>query len=90
MVSVEATPGDRGWDCVVEVGEGAAATRHAVHVSATDLERWGREGEPAEDLVRRAFAFLLAREPATSILRRFDVADIQRYFPEFDGEIRRP
>ena len=36
----------------------------------------------------RAFEFLLAREPASQILRRFDVADIARYFPEFDREIR--
>jgi hypothetical protein len=90
MVSVETTPSDHGWECVVEVAEGQMKTRHAVRVRPADMERWGRADEEPEDLVRRAFTFLLAREPAGSILRSFEVADIQRYFPEFDREIRRP
>src|SRR5439155_312918 len=50
------------------------------------LERWGRgaDREPVEDLVRRSFVFLLEREPATSILRTFDLSVISRYFPEYD------
>jgi hypothetical protein len=34
-----------------------------------------------------AFRFLLDREPKESILRRFDVTEILRYFPEFEREI---
>jgi hypothetical protein len=67
----------------VTVDEHGLQTRHTVRVSSKDLERWGR-GRPVEDLVRRSFEFLLEREPATSILREFDLAVIQRYFPEFD------
>ena len=52
------------------------------------MQRWGRSGETPELLVTRAFEFLLQREPASQILRSFDLADIQRYFPEFDREIR--
>lgn len=89
MVTVEATPEPAGWRCSVEVGEGPGRSRHAVRVRPDDLERWGRPGETPERLVTRAFEFLLAREPASSILRTFDVADISRYFPEFDREIRR-
>ena len=40
-------------------------------------------------LVRESFAFLLEREPASSILARFDLPVIARYFPEYDGDIRR-
>ena len=90
MVSIETTPAEQGWECVVDVAEGQARTRHEVLVRPADLERWGRGGESAEDLVRRAFAFLLARELAGSILRRFAVADIERYFPEFGREMTRP
>ena len=36
-----------------------------------------------------AFRFLLDREPKESILRRFDVAVISRYFPEFERELPR-
>lgn len=89
MLTVHAMPEAAGWRCSVEVGEGAMRSRHAVRVRASDLERWGRAGETPEQLVTRAFEFLLAREPAGSILGSFDVADIQRYFPEFDREIRR-
>jgi len=59
-----------------------------VRVSQADLDRWGGGGT-VEDLVRRSFEFLLEREPAGSILREFDLAVIQRYFPEFDQNFRR-
>jgi hypothetical protein len=88
MLRVEAAPADPGWECTVEVAAGGGASRHVVRVQPADLERWGRPDERPEELVRRAFEFLLAREPAGQVLRRFEVADIQRYFPEFDREIR--
>jgi L-2-hydroxyglutarate oxidase LhgO len=43
----------------------------------------------AETLVRASFEFLLAREPAGSILPRFDLSVIERYFPEWREEMRR-
>jgi hypothetical protein len=88
MLTVEATPEVRGWRCAVEVGTDEARSRHTVRVEGPDLERWGRPGETPEQLVTRAFEFLLAREPASQILRSFAVTDISRYFPEFDREIR--
>ncbi|MGO8686587.1 MAG: hypothetical protein ACLQT7_05275 [Candidatus Dormibacteria bacterium] len=42
-----------------------------------------------ETLVRASFDFLLAREPAGSILPRFDLSVIARYFPEWPEEMRR-
>ena len=42
----------------------------------------------AEILVIRSFVFLLEREPNTSILRRFDLPLIGRYFPEYEQAIR--
>ena len=87
MVTVEVTPDASGWRCAVEVGKGQS--RHTVRVRAEDLQRWGRPGETPERLAARAFDFLLDREPASSILRSFDLTDVERYFPEFDREIRR-
>ena len=43
----------------------------------------------AEALVRESFVFLLERESPESILPRFDLSVIQRYFPEYRGEIKR-
>jgi hypothetical protein len=37
--------------------------------------------------VRASFRFLLDREPATSILARFSLDVISRYFPEYRREI---
>lgn len=64
-------------------------THHRVTVSAHDLGHLARRGEDPAAFVRRCFEFLLEREPKESILRRFDVVEIGRYFPEFEGEIRR-
>lgn len=88
MLTVQAEPHRDGWKCTVQVEDGAATSRHTVRVRAVDLERLGRAGEKPEQLVTRAFEFLLAREPASSILRDFELADISRYFPEFERTIR--
>jgi hypothetical protein len=84
-VRVEPTPG--GWVANVDVTQGTARTRHRVTVGRDDLARYG--ATDATDLVRRSFAFLLAREPNTSILREFRITEIERYFPEYRDEVRR-
>jgi hypothetical protein len=89
MVRVRSTQSGDGWECVVDVDDPRGATSHTVEVTARDRGRWGRPEETVEELVQRAFAFLLAREAPQQILRRFGLADIQRYFPDFDQEIRR-
>ena len=71
----------------VLVREGSSETRHRVELARLDLERLAGKGESPQDLVRRCFDFLLAREPKESILREFDVSVISRYFPEFEDEI---
>ncbi len=72
----------------VEVRDGATTTRHEVTVPGELVASlgWDRGGE---ELVRESFEFLVAREPATSILRRFSLDVIGGYFPEYSSEIRR-
>jgi hypothetical protein len=79
---------DDGWACTVRVGDNAGATTHRVGVRAETLAELAN-GADATELVRRSFAFLLEREPRTSILASFDLAVISRYFPEYPGEISR-
>ena len=79
--------GDR-WLCLVRVREGAFATEHRVTVTPADLARLDRGAPDPERLVRAAFAFLLEREPAASILRSFDLPVIGRYFPGWEGDVR--
>jgi len=92
VITVRALPGEGGsWTCEVSVQAGGESTRHAVTVSAADLERYanGDGAAAVEDLVRRSFEFLLEREPPGSILREFDLSVIRRYFPEYDQNFRR-
>ncbi len=70
----------------VEVSEGGRETTHRVAVP----EILGEFELPADDLepvVRESFRFLLEREPASSILPRFSLSDITRYFPNYPSEL---
>lgn len=73
----------------VRVVEGKSATSHRVTLKNADYERiTSQKIEPAE-FVRRSFEFLLENEAKESILSRFDVSVISRYFPSFEREMRR-
>lgn len=65
-------------------------TRHEVTAGAGVLGRVARPGEDAAATIRRAFAFLLDREPPESILPRFPLEVVGRYFPDFWEEMARP
>jgi hypothetical protein len=76
-------------DYRVRVVEGASETSHRVTLKAEDCRRLAGEKAVPEELVRRSFEFLLEREPKESILARFDLPVIARYFPEYESEIAR-
>lgn len=77
-----------GWTCAVTIGGPGTPTTHEVTVTTADLERLAPGAVSPEDVVHRSFAFLLGREPKESILRRFDLPLIGRYFPEYERAIR--
>jgi hypothetical protein len=66
---------------------GTRTTTHTVRASAAYVTKLSRASETPEALIARAFEFLLAREPNTSILAQFDLPVIGRYFPEFETTI---
>lgn len=70
----------------VVVREGKGETRHQVTASRNTCARLAG-GHTAEHLIEAAFRFLLDREPKESILGRFDLTVISRYFPEFEREL---
>lgn len=71
----------------VVVHDGHGETRHRVTMSGKAREKLcGTECTP-EQVLDAAFRFLLDREPKESILGRFDVSVIGRYFPEFEREL---
>jgi hypothetical protein len=68
----------------VAVREEAGETRHRVTLSQRDYRRLTAGRCTPEACVEAAFRFLLDREPKESILPRFDLMLIARYFPEFE------
>jgi hypothetical protein len=77
-----------GEEYEVKVG-GARETLHRVELEEADRKRLAGEQISAERLIEESFRFLLEREPNTSILSKFDLPVIGRYFPEYEQEIRR-
>jgi hypothetical protein len=85
MIEVTKRNGD---EFEVTVEEGGSSTSHTVTVD-DDYHRKLTGGEISkEELVRRSFEFLLEREPKESILSRFNLKVITRYFPSYGTEIR--
>jgi hypothetical protein len=85
VADIHVEPASAGYS--VRITEGGSETQHRVTIGdAAELAA----GYPSEaDFVRACFEFLLAREPKEQILRTFEIPVISRYFPEFEGEIRR-
>ena len=73
----------------VVVREGKGETRHDVTMAQETCERLTAGKHTPERCLEAAFRFLLDREPKESILSRFDVTVISRYFPEFERELPR-
>ena len=73
----------------VQVREGDTTTSHRVTVPGDLINDLVLADVDPVTVVRESFAFLLEREPATSIMRQFSLRDIGRYFPEYPDELRR-
>jgi hypothetical protein len=71
----------------VTVRERDRETAHRVTLARSLHARLGAGRHTPEACLEAAFRFLLDREPKESILRRFDVSVISRYFPEFEREL---
>lgn len=62
-------------------------TSHVVHVPEGFAAELGMPDAVPEVLVRETFAFLIDREPSTSIQREFSLWEIDRAFPDYRDEI---
>jgi hypothetical protein len=89
MIRVRRTAEDASSAFEVIVREGNSETHHHVTISPEMCERLTAGKHTPERCLEAAFRFLLDREPKESILRRFDVTAISRYFPEFEREMPR-
>ena len=71
----------------VVIRERDSESRHLVTMTQAAYQRLTAGRHPPERCVKAAFGFLLDREPKESILGRFDILVIGRYFPEFEREL---
>jgi hypothetical protein len=87
-VTVTRTSADPKLEFAVEVRDARGASRHTVTLDPrlfTKLTAGRTVG--AERFIEAVFTFLLERESKESIMSRFDVSVVSRYFPEFESEI---
>ena len=78
---------EKGADTfLVTISEGGSSTTHEVSVDPSEAEKLAG-GHDTARLVEASFRFLLEREPKESILPRFDLSVITRYFPDYPSRI---
>ena len=70
----------------VTVEEASGSSSHEVTVQPSDVARYA-PGTTPEALLEASFRFLLEREPKDSILTRFDLPVIERYFPDYPSQL---
>ena len=77
-----------GWRCQVEVQEKDQKLSYEVEVSKEYCQQLSGDDKPQE-LIRRSFEFLLSKESKESILRKFNLRDIQGFFPDYEETIQK-
>ena len=77
-----------GWNCHVTVSDAdGSQTEHSVSVNRAELHKYSPAEADVQALVKASIGFLLEREPKGSILPRFKLSDIERYFPDYRDAI---
>ena len=89
MIEVTQTDGSHPFGFQVVVSDDTSQSRHDVTMTEDTYTRLAGEHDTPTDVIEAAFRFLLDRESKESILERFDVEVISRYFPEFEQELPR-
>lgn len=89
MIEVRCISDNDPLEFKVVVRDGKGESRHHVTMARKTYEQLTAGKHTPERCLEAAFRFLLDREPKESILERFDVTVISRYFPEFEQELPR-
>ncbi|NIV03650.1 MAG: hypothetical protein GWN59_03210 [Calditrichae bacterium] len=85
MVSVEKVD-DTTFKVTVE---GKSTTTHTVNLDPAYYQKLTGGKVTEEMLIEKSFEFLLERESNNSILSQFDLPVINRYFPEYENEMKK-
>jgi hypothetical protein len=73
----------------VNIEENGSSTRHEVTVDDGFIQGLTGGTMSKRELVKKSFEFLLAREPKESILLKFHLKEIGRYFPDYEKQFSR-
>lgn len=80
---------EEGWTFLVELGHGYDLVEYRIDVNR---EYWAKltscRIEPAQ-LIEMTFKFLLDKEPKEMIMKKFNLSDINQFFPQYEREIKR-
>ena len=84
---------DMSWRYEVEVTESDGSGSQTTHQVTMDKDYYMDLTEKGriipEEFVTKSFEFLLERESKDSILRQFEIAQINDFFPEYEKEIKK-
>ena len=84
---------DITWRYEVEVTESDESGSQTTHQVTMDkgyyMDLTERGHTIPEEFVRKSFEFILDRESKDSILRQFDISQINDFFPEYEKEIKK-
>lgn len=75
------------WSYDVRVFVDGRTYDFLVTLSFQDYDLWSRGRVSPSRVVEAAFKFLLANEPASAIMAKFDCSVIRRFFPQVDQEL---
>jgi len=73
---------------IVIVDEEGVRTEHTVTLDDDYYQALTQGMVTKEELIRKSFEFLLQREAKESILSKFNLKAINKYFPQFEKEIK--
>ncbi|HCM36967.1 MAG: hypothetical protein A3J30_03420 [Candidatus Wildermuthbacteria bacterium RIFCSPLOWO2_02_FULL_47_9c] len=77
------------WEYTVLLGHDSRDVGFLVKIDRQYWEYLTDGRESPEQLVRKCFRFLLKKQSKYSILRSFDLREIDELFPEFKTEIKK-
>lgn len=84
---IEKTETQTGWQFKVRLSEGTDPLDFEVELDNNYFRKLTDLIITPEKLVQKSFQFLLAHERPHSILKNFNIRDIQTYFPEYEDQI---
>jgi hypothetical protein len=72
---------------LVIVEDKYSRTEHTVELDNEYFQKLSKGKITRNELIKKSFEFLLKRESKESILSKFNLKEINRYFPEYEKEI---